>query len=99
MKKHETIKTKKQLNFIERLFIKLFINSLIKKIDNMKGSWRTTILGIATLLGALALVAKALLDGDPATNPDFNELLAALAGLGLWAARDNKVTSEDVGAK
>jgi hypothetical protein len=52
-------------------------------------SWRTTILGIVTILGAVAGVLKALLDGDPSTNPDFITTVAAItAGWGLIAARD-----------
>ncbi len=41
----------------------------------------------------------ALLDNDPSTMPDWTSLMQAVAGLGLMAARDNKVSSEDVGAK
>jgi hypothetical protein len=39
-----------------------------------------TLFGIATLLGTLAVAAKALFDGDPATNPDWN---ATAAGIGV----------------
>lgn len=84
------------LSWIEWQVLKIVFKKLSKKIDGMKSSWKTTITGLAVLLIAVGTTAKALLDGDPTTNPDFNELLAALAGLGLWAARDNKVTSEDV---
>jgi hypothetical protein len=43
-----------------------------------------TILGIATILGALAAVAVALFDGDPATNPDWGVTLTAIvAGIGM----------------
>jgi len=52
-------------------------------------SWRTTVLGIVTILGAVAGVLKALLDGDPSTMPDFASAFAAIAaGVGLIAARD-----------
>ena len=65
----------------------------------MTGSWRTTLLGLLAVGGAVVSFGKALLDGDPATMPDFDALLAAFAGLGLIFARDNKVTSESAGAK
>lgn len=63
-------------------------------------SWRTTILGIVTILGAVVDVLKTLLDGDPVTNPDWPIVWVAItAGWGLLVARDNKVTSEEAGAK
>lgn len=66
-------------------------------------SWRTTTLGILTILGSLIPSVKALIDGDPNTNVDMNAVGVALIGLfgggGLMAARDNKVTSEQAGAK
>ena len=65
----------------------------------MKGSWRTTVLGALAVGGAVITFGKALLDGDPATVPDFDAVLAAFAGIGLLFARDNKVSSESAGAK
>lgn len=65
----------------------------------MKGSWKTTVLGVATLIGALAMAAVALLDSNPDTMPDFTSVLAAFTGLGLVFARDNNVSSEDAGLK
>lgn len=62
-------------------------------------SWRTTILGFLALSGAVVQFGTALLDGDPSTVPDVDTVLLALAGAGLMAARDNKVTSEQAGAK
>jgi hypothetical protein len=62
-------------------------------------SWRTTATGILAILAAVATVLKAELDGDPVTVPDWGTALAAvLAGVGLIAARDNKVTSEQARA-
>jgi hypothetical protein len=53
-------------------------------------SWRTTVAGIATLACAAAPLAGIHIPP---------EVPAALAALGLMAARDNKVTSEQAGAK
>jgi hypothetical protein len=62
-------------------------------------SWRTTAAGFGVLLIAVGTFVKALLDGDPATVPDFDSLLVAGAGIGLLFARDNKVSSEAAGIK
>lgn len=68
-----------------------------------KRSWKTTLCGIGALLVVIGGVLKALLDGDPSTVVDWEVvstgILGGLAGLGLMAARDNKVSSEDAGAK
>lgn len=39
-----------------------------------------TILGICTIVGALATAAFALFDGDPATNPNWEVTIAAVVG-------------------
>ncbi len=63
-------------------------------------SWKTTVMGICAILTAVAGAIKLLVDGDPATNPDWTAVCAAVAaGIGLIAARDNSKTSESVGAK
>lgn len=63
-------------------------------------SHRTTTTGILAILAALIAVAQSLTDGNAATNPDWAATAAAvMAGIGLLAARDNKVTSEQAGAK
>ncbi|HOR26868.1 MAG TPA: hypothetical protein PLG73_02470 [Candidatus Sumerlaeota bacterium] len=63
-------------------------------------SLKTTVLGICTILAALALAGKALLDGDPSTAPDIEALSVAItSGIGLIVARDNDKSSERVGAK
>jgi hypothetical protein len=65
----------------------------------MKGSWKTTMVGILTLVGAIVTGAIALLDSDPTTVVDLTTIIQAITGLGLMVARDNKVTSEQAGAK
>lgn len=66
----------------------------------MKASWRTSGAGIAAIVTALAGAASVLLDADPATVPDWTAIVAAvMAGLGLLFARDDKVTSEQSGAR
>lgn len=63
-------------------------------------SWKTTVTGIVAVLSAVTAAATLLLDGNPTTNPDWTSTIAAVsAGLGLIFARDNKVTSEQAGAK
>ncbi len=52
-------------------------------------NWKTTLLGVITILIAAGGAAKALLDGDPSTNPDLMALTAAVtAGWGLITAKD-----------
>ena len=43
---------------------------------------------------------KAMFDNDPSTVPEWGAVVAAIiAGIGLIAARDNNVTSEQAGVK
>ena len=66
----------------------------------MTASWRTTTAGIIAIVISVLGAAQTLLDNDPKTNPDWPSLIAAFtAGAGLLNARDNKVTSEQAGAK
>ncbi len=59
-------------------------------------SWKTTVTGILTILIAAGSATKLMLTGG---SPDWSATIAAvMAGLGLCAARDNKVTSEQAGA-
>lgn len=63
-------------------------------------SWKTTAAGIAAIVAALATAVGALFDADPVSMPDWGAVAAAvMAGVGLIAARDNGVTSEQAGAK
>jgi len=60
-------------------------------------SWKTTASGISAIVAAVAGAAQLLLDNNPATNPDWTAVIAAVtAGFGLVFARDNDKRSEDV---
>ena len=58
-------------------------------------NWKTTGLGICLLLGAIGSCGTAILDGDPETIPQWGELVAALAGLGLFFAREEAQHRKD----
>jgi hypothetical protein len=66
----------------------------------MKGSWKTTAVGILTAIGIIATQVSYLLDTDPETVFNLQAVFAALgvAGIGFFA-RDNNVNSEAAGAK
>lgn len=51
-------------------------------------------IGILLVIGMLITCGVQFFDGDPTTNPNWTELMAAISGLGLMASRDNKITSE-----
>lgn len=56
-----------------------------------------TWLGIATLLGAIAAAAVALLDGNPATNPNWEATFVALtAGVGMILGKGAQSTGGTV---
>ena len=66
----------------------------------MKGSWKTTAAGIGAILIASGTLIQAIFDGNPATVPNYEAVIASLiAGIGLIFARDNDVSSEKAGAK
>lgn len=72
----------------------------------MSGSWKTSTAGWAAIAAAAGIVLTQIgyqFDNDLATVCDWGVLSAAvvglLSGIGNLFARDNKVTSEDVGAK
>jgi hypothetical protein len=63
-------------------------------------SWKTTLAGIGSILGALGFALVAQFDANPETVPNWGAVISAItAGIGLIAARDNGVTSEQAGAK
>jgi hypothetical protein len=66
----------------------------------MTGSWKTTTYGVIAIVVAILGAVQAMLDGNPATNPNWETTIAAImAGMGLINARDKKVTSEQQGLK
>jgi hypothetical protein len=63
-------------------------------------SWQTTAAGVATIIAIASGAIRLLADGNPETNPDWNTVIGGLtAGIIGLCARDNKVSSEAVGAK
>lgn len=66
----------------------------------LKGSWKTTAIGILGGIVILANQAIAFLDTDPETVFSFGQVAAALGmfGIGIFS-RDNDKSSEEVGAK
>jgi hypothetical protein len=66
----------------------------------MKGSWKTTMAGVAAILTALGSALTAIFDGNPSTNVEIATTVSAImAGIGLIMARDNNVSSEQAGVK
>lgn len=58
-------------------------------MNSVKKNWRTTAAGVLTIVGVLVMVLRPLLDGDPATNPDFGAAYTQfMLGLGLITAGD-----------
>lgn len=90
-------------NWIERLFIRKIFKTIQKKLDNMKGSWKTSLLGWIVLIGVVLTAVKNALDGDPTTVVDFHAILTALeqvgiaipVGIGLIFSRDKDVSTEE----
>lgn len=62
-------------------------------MNDKNKSWKTTTLGIVAIVTAALGVFKSVIDGDPATVPDYTALSAAIAaGIGLIFAKDASVT-------
>jgi uncharacterized membrane protein YhiD involved in acid resistance len=63
-------------------------------------SWKTSAAGIGAILVAVGSALSSMFDNNPATVADWGAVVAAvIAGIGLLAARDNGVSSEDAGIK
>jgi len=57
-----------------------------------------TVLGIATIVGALAVAVSALFDGNPATTVDWGVTVAAVvSGIGMILAKGAANTGGTVG--
>ncbi len=66
----------------------------------MNKSWKTSAAGIGAILVAVGSALSSMFDNNPATVADWGAVVAAvIAGIGLLAARDNGVSSEDAGIK
>lgn len=67
-----------------------------------KKSWKTTACGVLGIVIAVCVGIRALIDGDPNTNLNVGEIVAAagvmLPSVAAIFARDNDKSSEDVGA-
>ncbi len=76
-------------------------NKIVNKvIEHKMKSWIPKLTGIAGLLTLWGNTLVMLTDGNPATNPDWSVVLAAtMTAIGVISARQNNVTSEEVGAK
>ena len=68
-----------------------------------KKSWKTTVAGWAAVVGSVGVAIAALLDGNPETTVNWEQVVTALTGVGIGVgllfARDNDVSSEGTGAK
>lgn len=63
-------------------------------------SWKTTLGGVISQLPVLWSQISSLFDGNAATNPDWAILMGSLAIIwALFQARDNNISSEEVGIK
>lgn len=52
-------------------------------------NWRTTIAGVAALIGTLGTQVSNLLDEDPATAFDWSIMWATIIAIGLLFAKDH----------
>ncbi|HUS37351.1 MAG TPA: hypothetical protein VM680_18535 [Verrucomicrobiae bacterium] len=64
----------------------------------LKGSWKTTVSGIGAIATAIGLLCAAVTADKLELDKVMGAIMGMAAGAGLLAARDNKVTSEEVGA-
>lgn len=61
-------------------------------------SWKTTLSGIAGIVGLLGSALAAQFDADPTTVAQWAVVIpAVIASAGLLFARDNNVSSEQAG--
>jgi hypothetical protein len=76
---------------LRRMIVAAFGKETLVRI--LGRNWKTSLGGIVTALAALFGAVKALTDGDPATVPDWNVVITALAAAcGLFFAKDYDVS-------
>ena len=81
--------------FAKNFLAKKIAKELEREVGKMPKSWRTTVYGVILILQALATAGAALLDGDPSTVANWNQLSASvLAGFALISARDQRAHKE-----
>lgn len=90
---------RKVKSWLEDALVKMIIRKVIKRIEKMKGSWKTTVLGLLAALGVLFQQVAAAIDGDPATvfslEVAIGAIVTALALFGLGQqSRQKDVSSE-----
>lgn len=69
-------------------------------MKNLTKSWQTTVAGIMAFIMLAWPELQTLWDGVAETMPDWNIVIGGLLTmLGLGAARDHGVSSEDAGVK
>jgi UDP-N-acetylmuramyl pentapeptide phosphotransferase/UDP-N-acetylglucosamine-1-phosphate transferase len=84
------------MKIIDKLISKFVFKFVIKQFNKMNKSWKTTVGAIAIAIGAIG----AVLTGDQSVADAWPLILSALGAVGIgWFARDNKVSSEEAGAK
>ena len=87
------------LTWIERQFLIIFITQLIKKVDNMKGSFKTTSYALIAAITMICTPLLPLLDNDPATVFSIEVMISAFIGaVALFkqgqSSRDKDVSTE-----
>ena len=71
-----------------------------KIVQNAAVSWKTSVAGVVAGLMVILPEVQSILDADPATNPDWNLIVAGITViLGFAAARDGDKSSQDVGVR
>ena len=79
------------MNWFERLALKIAVNRVIRRYPMLR-SWKTSSLGILGVIPVILSAIKTLMDGDPATNPDWTVVISAiLMAFGLTQAKDHDV--------
>jgi hypothetical protein len=63
-------------------------------METIVKSWRTTLFGVLGIVGAIVSAVMALIDGNPATNPNWELTFSAImAGVAAIFAKDAKVSN------